>query len=298
MNKKVGVFFGGISAEREVSIKSGKAVIAAAEKLGFDCYPVDVTREFLSKLDIPSIDVAFIAMHGRYGEDGKIQSLFELKSIPYTGSDVISSAISLNKKYTKIIFKQADVPSAGYEILRYPNVTPVLGLPFIVKPVNEGSSIGMSIIRDRNHIKTGLEQAYTYDKELLVEKYISGREFTISFLNNEPLPVIEILPKKEFYDYAAKYTAGLTDFIVPARINNELRDKLQKTAIKAFHSLDCNDFGRVDIMERQGKLFVLEVNTIPGLTEFSLLPKAAKAAGFSFEKMIEAIILNAYKKEK
>lgn len=298
MNLKVGVFYGGVSAEREVSIKTGKAVIKAVQELGFQCVPVDVDHKFLRNLAIPDIDVAFIALHGRFGEDGTIQALFELKGIPYTGSGVLASGLALNKKFTKLVFRELDIPTADYQILRYPENEIKLDLPVVVKPINEGSSIGMSIIREEIEIAEAVKRAYEFDTELLVEKFIEGREFTVAVLNNQPLPVIEILPKNEFYDYEAKYTYGLTDFVVPAQIDAELTRELQEIAIRAFRALGCEDFGRVDIIEKDGEFFVLEINTIPGMTETSLLPKAAAAANISFEQMIKEIVLNALETAK
>jgi len=296
MIRKVGVLYGGVSAEREVSLHTGAAVIKAVRKLGYECIAIDVNESFLHNLDIPEMDVAFIALHGRMGEDGTIQSVLQLKGIPFCGSGVPASAIAINKKFSKYVFAATNTPTADYEILNSPASLKRLTFPVIIKPINEGSSIGMAIVRDSASFEEAVREALKYDAEVLVEKFIDGREFTVAMLNGEPLPVIEILPKREFYDYTAKYTKGLTDFEVPAKIDSALSARLKEVAVKTFNALGCADFGRVDIIVRDGELFVLEINTIPGMTETSLLPKAAAAAGISFEEMIDRIVKYAYKK--
>lgn len=255
-------------------------------------------------IDDQQVDVVFIAMHGPFGEDGTIQGMLELAGLSYTGSGVLASALGMNKIASRKIWLNDGVPVVPFAVIRKGENSAVslskFSYPFVVKPSNQGSSVGVSIVRKREELKKALELAFSYSYEVLLEKYIKDKEVTCGVIGNEKplaLPLVEIVPKHEFFDYACKYTAGLCQEIVPARVSKKTTKKIQEIAVKAYKSIGCQGFGRVDMfLDADGKIYVSEINTIPGLTANSLLPKEARAAGISFPQLLEKIINYALKK--
>jgi D-alanine-D-alanine ligase len=290
--KKIGVLLGGTSAEREVSLETGTAVLGVLAKKGFKAVAIDVGGDIAQRLPREKIDLAFIALHGRGGEDGTIQALLELLGIPYTGSGVLASALALNKAQAKKVFTFHGLPCPQYQVLRKPQLpSKRLPFPLVIKPVSEGSTIGLSIVRRNSDVKEALEKAFSYDKEIILEEYIEGKEVTVGIVGTRALPVIEIRPKDTFYTYQAKYVKGLTDFIIPARLSKKVYSRVEKIALSAYQALDCRHFGRVDlIVNRKNQPYLLEVNTIPGMTATSLLPQAARHQGISFDSLIVKIL--------
>jgi D-alanine-D-alanine ligase len=298
--KKIGVMMGGLSREREISLRTGKAILRALTEKGYQASPIDVGQDIAETLIKEKIDVAFIALHGRFGEDGTIQGMLELMRIPYTGSGVLASALALHKIMAKKFFLCENIPTPTYEVFqreeieRNPPRTISLPLPLVVKPAREGSTIGVSIVRKEEELVPALREAGKYDEEILVEEFMKGKEITVGILEDIPLPIIEIAPKSGFYDYHSKYTKGETEYIIPARIPREKYLYAQEVSLKAFQVLDCSGCARVDLMtDEDGNPFVIDVNTMPGMTETSLLPKAAGYAGISFEDLVERILLGA-----
>lgn len=298
-DKRIGVLMGGLSAEREVSLNSGAAVHQALLSQGYDAVAIDVGRDLAAVLGRERIQAAFIALHGRYGEDGCIQGLLELMQIPYTGSGVLASALAMHKLFSKQTFAACGILTAPFRHFRRgETVRPAelpFGLPLVVKPVQEGSSVGISIVREENALGPALELAFRHDSEILVEQYIKGQEVQVGILDDRPIGAIEIVPKGEFYDYEAKYTDGMAEHIFPARLTTELYEKALQTGLAAHRSLGCSGYSRVDLLvTAQGECYVLEVNTLPGMTALSLLPEiAAKGAGLSFEALVGRIIESA-----
>lgn len=297
--KKIGVLFGGLSAEREVSLKSGAAVHQALLAQGYNATAIDVGRDLADVLKREGIEVAFIALHGRYGEDGCVQGLLELLEIPYTGSGVLASALAMHKLYSKQAFAAAGILTAPFRCYRHNE--PVLlaelpfGLPLVVKPVQEGSSVGISIVKETTLLAQALELAFHHDDEILVEQYIKGQEVQVGVLNDKPIGAIEIVPKNEFYDFEAKYTDGMAEHIFPARLAPALYEKALQVGLASHRALGCKGYSRVDLLVTAGgDCYVLEVNTLPGMTALSLLPEiAAKGAGLSFEALVAQIIESA-----
>lgn len=296
---KIGVLMGGPSAEREISFCSGKAISDALKQSGYNV--IDIGEEGLIEDQIVKndIDIAFIALHGRYGEDGTIQRFLEDRQILYTGSDSRSSAKALDKIISKEIFVSNNIPTEDYFVCENPvNINDVLNLikkrflfPVVVKPSLEGSSIGLSVVLEETDFEKALEAAFQCCSRVVVEKYIAGKEITVGILGNEPLPVVEIVPKTGFYDFHAKYTGGITEYIVPAQLEENVYKKVQQIAIAAHTVLGCRDLSRVDMrVDTEGEPWVLEVNTIPGFTPTSLLPKAAKAVGITFKDLCRKIL--------
>ncbi|MEW6039956.1 MAG: D-alanine--D-alanine ligase [Elusimicrobiota bacterium] len=296
-NKTVGVLYGGTSAERDVSLKSGEAIIKALKKEKIKVIPVDVKSNFLSILSKIKIDVAFIALHGPFGEDGVIQAVLESAGIPYTGSGVLASALAMNKLFAKEIFTYHKIPSPDWIGINK-NYTGVRGLkfPLVVKPSSQGSTIGVSIVRNRSSLFAGIKKALKYGNEVIVEKYIPGREITVGVLGNansaKALPVVEIIPvSSDYYDFRAKYAPGGSRHIIPAQLSMEVKNKVQELAQRAFCALGCRAVARVDFrLTDSGSPYVIEVNTIPGMTETSLLPEAAQKAGMSFSELVLKIM--------
>jgi len=294
--KKIGVLMGGISPEREISLKSGKAVLRALLAKGYHACSIDVNRAVAADLSAQKIEVAFIALHGPWGEDGTIQGLLELMGIPYTGSGVLASALAMNKIMAKKIFCFHKLPTPEFQVVPsgYDGAKIALRLPLVAKPVCGGSTIGISIVESRNELRNALTKAAAFDQEIFVEHYVEGRDITVGILAGEQLPVIEIVPKSGFYDFEAKYSPGKTDYVVPARVPDKISKNAQDLALEAYHALHCAGAARVDFrMDQQGMLTILEVNTIPGLTETSLLPMAAAEAGIDFSALSETILLAA-----
>jgi len=298
--KKIGVLMGGLSREREVSLRTGKAILKALIEKGYAASPIDVGQEIAETLIKEKIEIAFIALHGRYGEDGTIQGMLELMGIPYTGSGVLASALALDKIMAKKFFVCENIPTPTYEVFQRDEIdkdllrVPSLSLPLVVKPAREGSTIGVSIVRKEEELVPALREAGKYDDEILLEEFMKGKEITVGILHDIPLPIIEIVPRSGFYDYHSKYTKGETEYIIPARIPREQYLYAQEISLKAFHVLGCSGCARVDLMtDEGGNPFVIDVNTMPGMTETSLIPKAASYAGINFEDLVERILLGA-----
>ncbi|MDP4944876.1 D-alanine--D-alanine ligase [Alishewanella sp. SMS8] len=295
-NAKVAVMFGGSSAEREVSLRSGKAVLASLLDAGVNAFAFDPQQEDLSSLDA---DKVFIVLHGRGGEDGVMQGALEQRGLPYTGSGVLGSALAMDKIRCKWLFQAQGLPTAAFAVARpgtedYAAMLAELGGKVMVKPANEGSSIGMSVAVTAEELAQAIATAHQYDEEVLVERWIEGREFTIAILNGAVLPIVEMRTPRSFYDYEAKYQANSTEYLCPAPLTAELTQAMQKTALAAFQAVGASGWGRVDLMlDQQGQFYLLEVNTVPGMTEKSLVPMAAKAAGYSFQQLVLAILTQA-----
>lgn len=293
--KRIGVLMGGLSAEREVSLKSGAAVLKSLVAQGFDAVGIDAGRDLPARLVAERVQVAFIALHGRFGEDGSVQGLLEMMGIPYTGSGVLSSALAINKVFSKELFRAAGLTVAPYEVLRRgerPSGT--IELPAVVKPSREGSSVGVSIVKEMAQLEPALEAAFSYDDEILVERFIKGREVQVGILDGRALGAIEIVPKNEFYDFEAKYTAGMAEHILPARLPAAVYRDVLKAGETAHASLACHCYSRVDFLVTEaGECYLLEVNTLPGMTDLSLLPEIAKGAGIDFPELIVRILGSA-----
>jgi len=300
---RIGVLAGGPSNEREISLRSGRAVHDALLGEGLDSVFLDVKNNIDEIIEKSCLDVAFIALHGRFGEDGTVQKMLEDAGIPYTGSGVEASAAALDKVVSKDLFIGKMIPVPRHIVLikgqPYRYDSDELGMPIVVKPHLEGSSIGLSIVRDKSLLKAAIDKAFKYGDKIILEEYIDGRELTVGILNDEALPVIEIVPKHKVYDYEAKYKDSSTRYIVPAPIPEDTAARARSLGVLAHKALGCRSFSRVDMMMAQsGGIFVLEVNTIPGMTERSLLPKAALAAGLRFGSLCVKILEDAVKARK
>ncbi len=327
-SRKIGVLMGGRSSEREISLRSGKAIYKALKSLNYNVVAIDVGDDICKVLKKERIDIAFIALHGGYGENGAIQGMLELMGIRYTGSGVLASALSMNKEASKKVFLYHGIPVPPFKIVssyelsasgnsprivdphragrvtgksKKSRLNPSLisrytslidfGMPWVVKPVSEGSSIGVEIVRYKSKVGRALNNAFCYGNSAIVEKYIKGKEIHIGILNNRVLGGVEVRPSLEFYNYRAKYTAGLTEYILPPQIGEKAYKKSKKVALSAHKALGCMGATRVDLrVDNAGNPFVLEVNTIPGMTETSLLPKIAKQSGLEFPELLEDIL--------
>ena len=295
-NKKIGVICGGFSAESEVSLRSGKNVLNALTRLGYSAIKVDPKTHSLKNC----CDVAFIALHGKYGEDGAIQGYFETEKIPYTGSRILASAIGMDKVTTKSLLIQNNLPTARFCKLssgEFPKSIP-FSFPLVVKPVSEGSSVGVVILDSEKEWNEQVPELHKKYSPIFVEEYVSGQEITVSILERngqvQALPILELRPKKRFYDYEAKYTHGMTDFILPAELSPSATKQCQDVARKVHQLVGCRGFSRIDmICDPKRGPFVLEINTIPGLTDLSDLPASAKEGGISFDDVIEIVLQSA-----
>ena len=283
---RVGVFLGGRSHERPISLKSGKAVYQALKQAGVDVVRIDTANGFRSKLKQKPIQLAFLALHGTGGEDGAIQRILNRSRIPYVGSGPKESASAFDKAMAKRLFFRFGIPTPRYEVLTRSNWKQKLQKwtpPYVIKPVSEGSSIGVFFVDHVNNASQKIKSSFKHYSRLLIEEKIEGREFTVGILGARALPVIELRPKRTFYDYKAKYTKGLTEYLIPAPIKRDLARRLQSIALKAHQTIGLRDLSRVDFkVDSDGNPFVLEINSIPGFTETSLLPKAAKHIGLEF----------------
>lgn len=298
--KRIGVLIGGISSEREVSIRTGTAIVKALIEKGYNAFPIDVKENICSVLEKSGIDVAFIALHGKFGEDGTVQGLLELLRIPYTGSGILGSALGMNKIFSKKLFEYHGIPVPPYILLRKTEIERFrmdeipFGFPVVVKPSCEGSTVGVNVVSIPEKLYEALDVAFSYDEEILIEKFIPGKEVTVGILDNKAIGVLEIVPKVQFYTYEAKYTPGMSEYIMPARLPSDVYEKAMELGEKAHKCLGCDYYSRVDIrIDDNMNPFVLEVNTIPGMTATSLLPKIAQYAGISFPDLVEKILLNA-----
>jgi D-alanine-D-alanine ligase len=295
-NKPIAVLMGGLSAEREISLKTGKAVLEALKRRGYPAFGIDVGRDLAARLTWQGAKVAFIALHGRYGEDGKVQGLLEMMNIPYTGSGVLASSMAMDKVVTKKLLIYHGLSTPAFIEVRRTDALPLSAcppFPVVVKPAREGSTIGISRADNETGLRQGLAAAFEHDDVALVEEFIVGREVTVGVLDDLALPIIEVVPEGGFYDYAAKYTAGRTQYLLPAPLPEPLTSRIQQAAVDVFRVLGCAGAARIDFMVRGEEFFCLEANTIPGMTETSLLPKAAGAAGMSFDDLVERILAGA-----
>lgn len=321
--KKIGVLMGGLSSERDVSMRSGLAIYQALQELGYDAVPIDVDRDIAGVLRKEKIKLAFLALHGGTGENGAMQGLLDVLGIPYTGSGILASALAMDKEASKKMFIQHGIKVSPYMVVRkakghgkhkgsgkkkdggtdmtgayiFPDFPePSFDLPWVVKPAAEGSSVGVSMVKDAGSLTSCLEKTFALGRRLLVEKFIKGKEIHIGILGNRVLGGVEVRPSLEFYNYEAKYTSGLTDYIIPPEIDGMVYENVSNMALKAHHSIGCSGASRVDfIVDDNNVPYILEVNTLPGMTETSLLPKIAGFAGLSFKDLVEEIIRLAVK---
>lgn len=303
-DKRIGVLMGGTSAERDVSIRSGTAVLNALKGLRYDVVAVDAGPDICERIKREGIEIAFLILHGGCGEDGSIQGLLEVLGVPYTGSGVLASALAMDKEASKKVFLSQEIPVPPFRVICGPAITGQKSeaadfgsstvefpFPWVIKPATEGSSIGVTIVRENASLGPALEKALTFGGRVIIEKYVSGREIQVGILNETILGSVEVRPKSEFYSYEAKYTAGLTEYILPPEVASDTLRRAEQTALSAHVALGCRGATRVDlILDRNGDPYVLEVNTIPGMTETSLLPKIAGLSGITFPSLIEKIL--------
>ena len=292
---KVAVLMGGRSAERAVSLKSGERVLAALKAKGVSAHAFDPKERAIGGLVEERFDRAFVILHGRYGEDGTIQGALELLGIPYTGSGVLASALALDKWHAKLVWQACGIPTPRSELLGHGSdmqaVATRLGLPLMVKPANEGSSIGMTKVKSARDLPEAYALAANYDRVVIAEAFVEGVELTAGILGDKPLPLIKLETPREFYDYEAKYQANDTRYLIPCGLPPDAERIVQDEALFAFETLGCRGWGRVDVMlDRSGKPYFLEVNTLPGMTDHSLVPMAARHAGLSFEDLCLRIL--------
>lgn len=302
MADKIAVLLGGSSAERDVSLQSGQAVLAGLKEAGIDAVAFDPQLRPVTELKALGFEKVFIALHGRGGEDGTLQGVLESMQLPYTGSGVMASAITMDKLRTKLLWQGAGLPVASGLTLRRDGFAQglddkelaairALGLPLIVKPNREGSSVGMSKVDSLNALPAALAQAFEHDNEVLIEKWLSGPEYTVAILGNDILPPICIQPAGSFYDYHAKYISDETQYLCPAGLSEDQEQALQALVLQAWNILDCSGWGRVDVMQdSDGQFYLLEVNTSPGMTSHSLVPMAARQAGMTFSELVVRIL--------
>ena len=296
---KVAVMFGGTSAEREVSLNSGQAVLNALVGAGVDAHAFDPSERALSQLVSENFSRVFIVLHGRGGEDGTMQGALELLGIPYTGSGVLGAALAMDKIKTKQIWQAMGLPTAKYHVVKaqhsakldYANMLAELNGMAMVKPSHEGSSIGMAKVTNAAQLEQAITNAFEFDSEVLIEQWITGSEYTVAVLDQQALPAISMTTPNDFYDYEAKYQTNTTQYHCPCGLDNVEEQKLGQLAFEAFNAVNAKGWGRVDFMrDEQGNWYLLEVNTVPGMTEKSLVPKAAAQAGISFEQLVLNIL--------
>ena len=297
MVDKVAVLYGGTSAEREVSLKSGQAVLAGLKENGIDAQLVDTKEYCITNLKQDGFSKAFVILHGRGGEDGITQAILTYQNIPYTGSDVLSSALTMDKLKTKLVWKSLGLPVAEYvmvdksQSIEIDNIVKQLGLPLFVKPSHEGSSVGMSRVNQADELKAAIDVAFKYDNTVMIESFLAGPEFTVAIVGEEVLPAIYIKPATNFYDYDAKYLSNKTQYFCPSGLSDTKEQEIRKLALDAYKAVGCRGWGRVDIMfDENEKPYLLEVNTAPGMTDHSLVPMAAKEYGWSFSELVKRIL--------
>ncbi|WP_367680226.1 D-alanine--D-alanine ligase [Candidatus Fukatsuia anoeciicola] len=305
MTEKVAVLLGGVSSEREISVLSGKAILASLRQGGINAHAVDSKEVTVMKLKQLEFDKVFIALHGRAGEDGSLQGVLEFLGLPYTGSGVLACALAIDKLRSKLIWQALGLPIAPYISLNRQQFTTILlndiklltkhlDFPLIIKPNREGSSIGISKVTQDNELLPALKEAFYYDDEILIEKWLSGSEFTIAILGNEILPSIRIQTSAMFYDYNAKYISNNTEYFCPSGLDQDEEQQLARLAKQAYQALGCSGWGRIDIMrDSDGTFYLLEVNTSPGMTNHSLVPIAARQYGLNFTQLVMRILMLA-----
>ncbi len=297
LNKKIGVLMGGLSSEREVSLSSGHAILKALREKGYHPIAIDVGRDVAEKLHDHGIEVAFIALHGKVGEDGAIQGMLEVMGIPYTGSGILASAIGMNKTVSKQVFRSQGLLVGPYEVLyegqasKAGDISEKVEYPVVIKPHAEGSSVGVSLVFRKEDVAPALELAFRYGEEILIEKFIKGKEVQVGILGDRALGAIEIVPKRAFYDYTAKYEQGMSEHFFPARIPDDVYQRTLEAGLAAHRAIGCRGYSRVDfIVDEIGAPYILEVNTLPGMTATSLLPDIARGVGISFPDLVEEIL--------
>ncbi|MGK7345064.1 MAG: D-alanine--D-alanine ligase [Candidatus Nitrospinota bacterium M3_3B_026] len=293
---RIGVLMGGISSEREVSLRTGAAVLESLERLGLSAVEIDAGRDICRRVEEEGIGMAFIALHGKHGEDGAVQGAMELLGVPYTGSGVASSALAMNKPLAKTLARAAGIDTPDWTTVRAGEEKKMADMepPVVVKPAASGSSIGVTICRERGHVAPAIEDALREGGAAMVEVFVEGRLVTVGILGDRVLPPIEIEAASGFYDYDSKYTPGRSEYHVPARLDSAALERVERAAMKAHRTLGCAGFSRSElIVDEAGKTWFLELNTIPGMTKTSLLPMAAKAAGLSFDDLVLTILKEA-----
>ena len=297
--EKIAVLLGGTSAEREVSLNSGTAVLNALRKQGYDAHPIDPKTFPVATLKEQGFDRVFNILHGRGGEDGTMQGLLEQIGIPYTGCGVMTSALTMDKMRTKMLWKAFGLPVAEMEIVTVENRTNLnpglvvkkLGLPLMVKPSLEGSSVGLTKVKTMDELESAVDFAFKFDRTVLIEEWLAGDEFTVPVLDGEVLPSIKIVPEGEFYDYDAKYISDNTQYFCPAGLSDAREQELRRLVKQAYDVVGCRGWSRIDVMaDAEGKFRLVEVNTNPGMTSHSLFPKSAATVGYSFEQLVEKIL--------
>ena len=296
----ISILYGGTSAEHKISIQTGMAIADAIK----DRYSLDMINLEPEIYNSPQLligtDLVFNALHGGDGEDGSIQSFLDLHHIPYTGSGAKSSKIAMDKNITKLIAKSVDIQTPNWVLLKlnqhtemqlHDNQSPKFSYPYVVKPSSEGSTFGLTIVKQESELEKAIDHAAEFGDEILIEEFISGRELTVSILGNKPLPIVEIKPSHNLYDYECKYTEGMSEYIVPAELSDSLERSISEDALKIYKTIGCRHYARVDFrLNESGEHYLLEINTLPGMTATSLLPKAAKSAGLEFPELIDTII--------
>lgn len=292
---RVAVLMGGRSAEREISLKSGQAVLEALLAQGIDAHKVDAEVDVSEQLRAGNFDRAFVILHGRGGEDGEIQGVLQALDLPYTGSDITAAVLSMNKNLSKQLWRHEGLSTAEFEQVTtnsdIDELVSKLGLPIIIKPVNEGSSIGMTKVKSAEDLKSAIKFATEFDAEVIAERWITGEEYTVGILGNKALPVIQLKTPNEFYDFEAKYQSNTTEYLCPCDLNEKDEQECQQIALQAFEGLRMSGWGRVDFMrDESGQFYLIEANSIPGMTDHSLVPMAAKQAGLDFEQLVWAIL--------
>lgn len=292
---KVAVLMGGVSAERDVSLTSGSAVVKGLQASGVDAHTVDANPDNISQLVADGFDRAFVALHGRWGEDGVVQGSLQAIGMPYTGSGVLGCALAMDKIRSKQVWQALGLPSADYRVLRsekdLDGLVEQLGLPLFLKPAREGSSVGVGKVVHADQLLDSYHASAKFGDDVLAEKFISGAELTVAVLNGKALPTIRMSTDNEFYDYDAKYQSDDTQYFCPAGLSDELEATVQKLAVQAFEALDCSVWGRVDLMLDEHKQpLLLEVNTVPGMTDHSLVPMAAAAIGLNFSDLVLTVL--------
>jgi D-alanine-D-alanine ligase len=294
---RVGVLLGGLSAERDISYMSGEAICKTLHEGGYQVVPIEVEATGAWMTKVSEIDVAFIALHGKFGEDGAVQGFLELAGVPYTGSGVLASALAMNKPMAKRIWESHQLPTPHWQVIERDEPWELrndLTYPVVVKPCAEGSSVGVSIVRSPERLRGGLAEAFQHDAQALVESYISGKEVTVGILGERALGAMEVIAKGEFHSYEVKYTAGREEFILPAPLAPDVYDRVLALALAAHRALGCAGYSRVDTrVNEQNQIFLLEVNTLPGFTSLSYLPRIAEHAKLSYRDLVEAILQQA-----
>lgn len=306
--KKIGVLMGGFSSERDISVRSGLAIYQALQELGYDSALIDVGRDIANVLKKDKVKLAFLALHGGMGENGAMQGLLEVLGVPYTGSGILASALAMDKEVSKKLFMHHGLNVAPFVVVnkkskqrgKKNNLQPqafAFSFPLVVKPVSEGSSIGIRIVKEESEMAGALENAFSFGDKALVEKFIEGKEVHVGILGDKVLGGVEVRPSLEFYNYEAKYTSGLTEYIIPPEIDDAAYEKTKEMALIAHTALGCSGASRADfIIDKSGAPYILEVNTLPGMTGTSLLPKIAAYAGINFKELIEEIVRIAVNK--